>query len=73
LGSILIVGWRGVGERIDEELGSTGKRFVMPEDLSMQEEIWFFPPQVPSAFQLEASVAIPEGCHSQVEVDTWLS
>jgi hypothetical protein len=28
LGSILIVGWRGVGERIDQALGSTGRRFV---------------------------------------------
>ena len=65
LGSILVVGWEGVGESLDEELGS------IVEHLLMYEESCLFLP-LPSASQLEASVTIPEGFHSQVEVDAWL-
>ena len=65
LGSKLVVGWEGVGESIDEEPRSIGRTFV-----DVGGELFFL--RVPSVFQLEASVTIPEGCHSQVEVDAWL-
>ena len=65
LGSKLVVGWEGVGESIDEELGSIGRTFV-----DVGGELFF--PSSSMVFQLEASVTIPEGCHSQVEVDAWL-
>jgi hypothetical protein len=38
----------------------------------MQNENWCFLHPVPLAFKLETSMAIPKGCHSQVEVNAWL-
>jgi hypothetical protein len=62
LGFKLLVGYKGVRETVYEKRDSTGRRFV-----DARGEVVFFP-KVPSAFSLEASAAIMEGCDLHVSM-----